>query len=215
MTTSEALESMTDAGQFEILATRALRELDDDCKALVHGGVNALGKTIPNPIDAFCLVPVSSPPRYVMAAFTLTAPGGLLAKWLFDHTEHKPTGRRRTSPPSQADDGDLIKAWRQAVAIRDQQPNAKFVVWLCTNRCLDSELQQPVYDKAAKLGIDVRFLDQSRLRDFLDVKPEGQWLRQEHLDIQADQISSSLLRSLSRISLGHSLRTSCFPRWIR
>lgn len=54
---------MTDPGQFEILATRVLRELDADCRAVVHAGVNAQGKTIANPIDAFCLVPGSSPSR--------------------------------------------------------------------------------------------------------------------------------------------------------
>lgn len=63
MTTAEKLESMTDPGQFEILATRVLRELDADCRAVVHAGVNAQGKTIANPIDAFCLVPGSSPSR--------------------------------------------------------------------------------------------------------------------------------------------------------
>jgi hypothetical protein len=179
------IEGMTDAGQFEILATRALRELDANCKAVVHAGVNARGKTIANPIDAFCLVPGSTPPRCVMAAFTLTAPDGLVGKWLFDHTKQTPTGRRRTPPLSQADDGDLINPGREAAAIRARHPDAKFAVWLCTNRRLDKDLQQPVYDKAADLGIEVRFLEQSWLRDFLDVEPEGQWLRQEHLGIEA------------------------------
>jgi hypothetical protein len=168
---------------------------------VVHCGVNAQGKTIPNPIDAFCLVPGSNPPRYVMAAFTLTAPSDLLKKWLFDYTAYKPSGKRKASPPSQADDGDLIKAGREANAIRDRQPEAKFFLWLCTNRRLNKKLQQPVYDKATQLGIEVRFLEQSGLRDFLDVVPEGQWLRQEHLDIQADQMSGSLLSQLSRKSL--------------
>jgi hypothetical protein len=66
-----------------------------------------------------------------------------------------------------------------------------------TNRRLDNDAQRPVLDRAAALGVQVRFLEQSRLRDFLDVEPEGQWLRQEHLGIQADQVSVSLLRKLS------------------
>src|SRR6266568_3230765 len=102
MTTAEALESMTDAGQFEILATRVLREIDPDCKMVAHSGVNAQGKTIPNPIDGFCLVPGSDPPRYAMTAFTLTSPDGLIGKWLFDHMTYKPTGRSKSSPSSQA-----------------------------------------------------------------------------------------------------------------
>src|SRR4051812_22164276 len=114
MTTAEVLESMTDAGQFEILATRVLREIDSDCKAVAHAGVNAQEKTIPNPIDGFCLVPGSEPPRYVITAFTLTAPEGLVAKWLFDHTNYRSTGKRKSPPSSPADDGDLIKAGRAA-----------------------------------------------------------------------------------------------------
>ncbi|MBI3408597.1 MAG: hypothetical protein HY040_09605 [Planctomycetes bacterium] len=200
MTTAEKIEGMTDAGQYEILTTRVLRELDADCRAVVHAGVNAQGKTIANPLDAFCLVPGSNPPRYVMAGFTLTAPDGLTRKWLFDHKKYKPSGNRNKPLTSAVDDGDLIKAGREAAAIRANYPDAKFVVWLCTNRRLDNSLQQPAYDKAAELGIEVRFLEQSQLRDFLDVRPEGQWLRQEHLGIQADQISGSLLRRLSQNS---------------
>jgi len=136
-----------------------------------------------------------------MAGFTLTALDGLSGKWLSDHTMYKSSGRRNSPPPSAADDGDLIKAGREAAAIRARHPNANFVVWLCTNRRPATNLQQLVYDKAAELGVAVRFLEQSGLRDFLDVKPEGQWLRQEHLGIQADQMSGSLLRHLSRESL--------------
>lgn len=134
MTTAEALEGMTDPGQFEILATRVLRAIDSDCEAVAHAGVNAQGKTIPNPIDGFCLVPGSDPPRYIMAAFTLAAASGLIEKWLFDHTTHIPTARRKGPLPTAADDGDLIKAGREAVAIRANRSTARFVVWLCTNR---------------------------------------------------------------------------------
>lgn len=211
MTTAEALEGMTDPGEFEILATRTLREIDTDCKAVVHVGVNAQGKTVANPIDAFSLVPGSNPPRYVMAAFTLTATDGLRRKWLFDHTTNRPTGKRKATTPSPTDDGDLIKAGREAAAIRARHPDAMFVIWLCTNRRLDNELQQLAYDKAAELGIEVRFLEQSGLRDFLDVKPEGQWLRQEHLGIEADQISASLLRKLSQESVGRYAHDLLLP----
>src|SRR6266511_2131666 len=192
MTTAEALEGLTDAGGFEFLGTRALRELYDDCRAIAHFGVNAAGKTIPNPVDAFYLVPGSKPPRYVMTAFTLTARDRLERKWLFDRTAAQ-KARKATA----TDDGDLIKAGREAASIRASHPAATFVVYLCTNRRLDTDLMTLVYDKAAELGVEVQFLEQSQLRDFLDAKPEGQWLRQEHLGIAADQLSQSLLRSLS------------------
>src|SRR3954452_11244862 len=127
MTTAETLEGLTDAGQFEILATRVLRLIDADSKAVVHAGVNAQGKTIANPVDGFCLVPGSNPPRYVMTAFTLNAVAGLTEKWLFDHTNYQPTGRRKGPPPTAADDGDLTKAARKAAEIRAVHPTARFV----------------------------------------------------------------------------------------
>ena len=105
MTTAEAIEGMTDAGKFEILVTRVLRYVDDDCRLLEHMGVNAAGKTIPNLIDSFCMVPGTNPPRFVMAMFTTDKVQSLKHKWLFDH-ESAPNAKRATS----ADDGDLIKA---------------------------------------------------------------------------------------------------------
>lgn len=146
-----------------------------------------------------------------MAAFTLTASDGLPRKWLFDHTMGRPTRRRDANPSSPADDGDLIKAGREAAAIRARHPDAKFVIWLCTNRRLGKDLQQLAYDKAAQLEIEVRFLEQSGLRDFLDVKPEGQWLRKEHLGIEADQVSASLLRKLAEESLSRYAHDLLLP----
>src|SRR5205807_2451486 len=80
-------------------------------------------------------------------------------KWLFDHA-NAPRAKTATA----ADDGDLIKAAGEAAGIRANHPAAKFIVYLCTNRRLDTDLMRPVYDKAGRLGVEVRFLDQSRLR---------------------------------------------------
>jgi hypothetical protein len=60
---------------------------------------------------------------------------------------------------------------------------------------------QEVYFKGGELGIEVCFAEQSQLRDFLDIKPEGQWLRQEYLGIDADQLSRPLLHHLGARSL--------------
>lgn len=138
MTTAEALEGMPDAGQFEILAARSLRELDDDCRAVAHFGVNEAGKTIANPIDGFCRVPGSDPPRFVMPAFTLTAREGLERKWLFDHST-APRAKTATA----ADDGDLIKAAREAAGIRRGGPH-----------CLDQKLAFLRYTSSGPRGRD-------------------------------------------------------------
>jgi hypothetical protein len=58
-----------------------------------------------------------------------------------------------------------------------------------------------VYSKAKAFGLEVRLRERSWLRDFLDSDAEGQWLRQEHLGIEADQLSQSLLQHLSRVTL--------------
>src|SRR6266542_2628448 len=130
LTTAEAIEGI-DPGTFEILATRVLRIEDEDCRFFEHLGVNAAGKTIPSSLDAFCLIPGSKPPRFVMAAFTTAEPKKLRRKWLFD-----PGHASRTQKATAKDDGDLIKAARRAEALRKDYPDAEFVVHLCTNRCL-------------------------------------------------------------------------------
>ncbi len=202
MTTAEAIEGMTDPGEFEILALRALRILDTDCAAVIHLGVNAQGKTVPNPIDGFCQVPGSDPPKYVLAAFTLLSEKGLKRKWLLDQTPATGAVSSNTkNAPENPDDGDLLKAASYAMKLREANPKAHFVVYLCTNRVPSSELIRDVHLKAEALGVEARFLEQSRLRDFLDSDPQGQWLRQEHLGIEADQLSLPLLQHLSRVTL--------------
>lgn len=196
MTTAEAIEGITDAGEFEILATRVLRITDDDCRLLEHMGVNAAGKTIAGPIDSFCRVPGTDPPRFVMAAFTTEKVESLDRKWLFDRSAAR-NGKRATA----ADDGDLVKAGRRAEALRKDYPDAKFVLHLCTNRQPDDELLAKVAKRGHDLGVEVRFLARSRLRDMLDVTPDGQWLRKEHLGIQAERLSLPLLREMSASSL--------------
>jgi hypothetical protein len=196
LTTAEAIEGITDAGKFEILATRVLRIEDEDCRFLAHLGENAQGKTISGRWDTFCLVPGSKPPRFIWATFTTDERKELRRKWLFDHTQAS-----HSTKTTAKNDGDIIAAAREAQAFRKDDPDAEFVVHLCTNRRLDDKLMREVYKKAKEFGLIVVFLEQSRIRDCLDMKPEGQWLRKEHLGIQAELVSLSLLKSLSVKSL--------------
>jgi hypothetical protein len=123
--TAEALERMTDAGKFEKLAMPVLRELYPPCKTLAHLGVNAEAKTIPGLVDGFCRVPGSNPAQYIMAAFTSAGPKKLKDKWLFDTTVTEKAKQQKT----ERTDGDLIKAAKKAVAIRKNEPKAKFIVY--------------------------------------------------------------------------------------
>jgi hypothetical protein len=195
MNTAEALEGITDAGKYEILSTQALRVLKPDCRSISHFGVNAAGKTIPNVVDGFCLVPGSDPPHYVMTAFATVSKEKLERKWLFDHSS-TPNAKKAKD----ANDGDLIKAGKLAASIRLDQPLARFSVYLCTNRGLDPDIIKSVHVTAHKLGVTADFLEQSKLRDFLDTTPDGQWLRKAHLGIEADQLPFPLMRELSKRS---------------
>jgi hypothetical protein len=104
VTTAEALDGMTDESAFELLAVRSLRELEPDCHWLVHLGMNSQGKTIRNPIDGFCLVPNSTPPRYVMVAATTTSSKSLKSKWLTDGKPSRPKsgGASKKNPKGKA-----------------------------------------------------------------------------------------------------------------
>jgi hypothetical protein len=56
------------------------------------------------------------------------------------------------------------------------------------------------YAKGNELNVEVRFLEQTQLRDFLDGKPYGQWLRREHLGIAIDQVSIPLLQQAAALN---------------
>jgi hypothetical protein len=173
---------MTDAGAFEGLATATLRYIEDDCRAVIHHGINALGKPIKSLVDAWCLVPESAPPRFVMLQHTTMAESSLNSKWLH------------------IGNGDLYKTAEQAAKLRSGFPTARFRIFLTTNRVPSNELQTAVYRAAEKLGLEAVIVDQSRLADFLD-SPEGQYLRRNFLGIEVDSLSEELLAELSSKSV--------------
>jgi hypothetical protein len=100
--TAQAIERISSAGDFEILALQVLKMLHEECRLLIHMGMNAEGKTTRGPLDAFCKVPGTNPPRFVMAAFTTHKPESLKRKWLSGYATAK--DQKRGGP---AKDGDL------------------------------------------------------------------------------------------------------------
>ncbi len=205
MRTAESLERLKEA-EFELLAIRSLRELEADCQAVIHFGMNAQGKTIPGPLDGFCRVPGVNPPRFVMIAATTTNLANLKAKWLAplstQDNNPKQSKGKSLGPKAKAvatpDEGDVTKAIKQAAILRSENPRASFILHLATNRNLPPELESAARNAGEAKELEVRFLEQSRLRDFLDMKPVGQWLRQEHLGIEADQVCLPLIQQLCR-----------------
>ena len=208
MTTAEALERLDDA-EFELLAVRSLRELATDCHAIIHMGMNAEGKTVPGPLDGFCRVPGINPARFVMIAATTTSSKKLRIKWLAPLASEDTTAKatetksgRSKKTPTPANEGDLTKAAKQVASLREENPTASFILYLATNRALSSDLEEAARRAGETAGVEVRFLEQSQLRDFLEAQPVGQWLRQVHLGIEADQVSLPLLKKLCDENLG-------------
>ena len=181
VTTREALAAITDRGEFELLATAVLRLIEPDCAAVIHHGLNAKGEPVKGAVDAWCRVPGTDRPRFVLVQHTTTDRQKLRSKWLM--------GR----------DGDLPKAGVEATKLRAYFPDAIFRLFLSTNFVPGTELQRDVYSAAAQRGLDVTIVDQSRLADYLDT-PEGQYLRRKVLRIEADSLSKPLLAELSRKS---------------
>jgi len=186
LNTAEALQAITDRGKFELLVMPILRHSDKDYQAIIHTGVNAAGETIKSPLDAFCLVPKSNPPHYIMVECTTTDISSLKNKWLSEGTSC----------------GDLMKANICAKKLKKENPDAEFTIILVTNEQLKGHtLYTETMNKADQLGLTCDIWEQSRLRDFLDTTPEGHWLRKEHLFIAAEMLSASLLSNLCKQNL--------------
>ncbi len=205
MNTAEALEKITDRGKFELLVTSVLRKHNRDYAAIIHTGINAQGETIKSPVDGFCRVPRTVPPRYLLVQHATTDRNQLEKKWLHDHTTVKARKNDRKTQPSESDDGDLLKAGQEAKRIKTKFPDAQCTVILATNQHLPQgiELITKVEEKAATLGVDVDIWEQSKIADFLDSTPEGQWLRKEYLGVNAEMLSESLLGDLCKQSLAN------------
>ncbi len=204
MSTVKILGEETDVGKFELLATSVLRKHSPEYATILHTGINADGKTVRSPLDGFSLIPHSDPPHFLMVEHTTTKIEDLEKKWLHDHTTvtiRKSPTARKTKLPSESDDGDLIKAGREAEEIRKSSPNALFTLILTTNQMLSVDLLNKVYERAKGLDVAVDPWGPSRLADFLDTTTEGHYLRKMYLGIEVEMLSLSLLHEICQKSL--------------
>lgn len=175
------LEGMSDTGHFELLATAVLRRAHPDCANLIHTGINAEGKPIRSPIDGITLIPGSSPPRFVMIQHTTDARTKLRGKWM-------------------GDGEDIAKAATLINQERQRAPEARLTLILTTNRIPNEDVFRDAHSFANSLGIDLDIWDRSRLSDFLDHTPDGQWLRHIYLGISQERLSFDLLAAISEQS---------------
>lgn len=142
-----------------------------------------------------------------MVAFTTTKREKLRAKWLYDSqrteiqaADAKPR-RTQRHPPDSGRDGDLIKACRRAEVKRKELPEASFKLYLVTNLPGVGELLSPVTAAALKGRIEAEIVEASRLADFLDTDPAGQFVRFRFFGTPITHISADLLIEMGRKSL--------------
>lgn len=124
--------------------------------------------------------------RLLLIQHTTTARRGLRHKWLA------------------AGDGDVTKARAIADAERTRGTVRAAKLVLCCSIEPDQELIRAVH-VAAGGDLEVDIWPGSRIADFLDRDPEGQWIRLQHFGVEAVRLSASQARDIALRSLGDYL----------
>ena len=191
------INEITDPGRFERLATAVLRASDAKFASLSHTGVNAQGRTVRSPLDGVGFVAGENPPHVIFVHHTICGPRQLHGKWLHDPatvTSRNPSGP--TQPP-----GDVVKTLEILSQERATRPDLKATLVLTTTQEPSLEVQRDTLALADRYGLSVEIWPGSRLAQFLDTHPEGQWIRRHHLGLAEEMLSPALLRELSAESL--------------
>ncbi len=181
--TRQRLAEITDAGHFEQLATAVLREADEQCRRVAHVGVNAEGKTIKSPVDGIVYVSAAGERHLLAVHHTTSRKGALRGKWLSDP------------------DSDLHKTLRELTAQRETAPNLGATLILTTNNEPGVQLLHDVENAGRDAGIEIKVWSGSALAHFLDVDPQGQWIRQTFLGVKPSRLSKELFGELSARSV--------------
>jgi hypothetical protein len=193
--TIRKLADLTDAGVFERLATAILRS-DYRYTSLTHPGINADGKTVKSPLDGITFLLGSSPPQMIAVHHTICAAKDLDKKWLHNPAHVKPRGKKPTAPA-----GDILKTIEIIEEERKRITNLQAVLILTTNQEPDESLLRDVHATGTSAGIGIDVWSRSRLADYLDNEPRGQWLRRQFFGIDQVLLSHELLNELSKKSL--------------
>lgn len=188
----ETLEKLgaIDESDLETLVALYLRQQEPRLRGLIQTGINAEGKPIRCPVDGVLYVP-GEQPRLIHIAVTAYEMAGVRRKWLGGSQGQK------------YEPGDIKKAEDEFAKWEQKVPGATRKLYLATNRPLENntELYRDAVARCVTSGIEVEIVEASQLVAFLDYAPEGQYLRQEFLRIDAGRLSESLLRRIARRSL--------------
>lgn len=194
--TSIALSKITDTGLFEHLATAVLRAARPELYGnLTQPGINAEGKPIQSPVDAVAFVPGSNPPHMVAAHHTTQ--DDLRKKWLHDPSTVTPRKGAKSAAPA----GDLLKTAGIVNEERTKTPGLRVTLALTTNEEPAEDVTREAERTALSYGIVLDIWSRSRIANYLDNDPNGQWLRRKYLRIEQERLSRDLLRDLAKKSL--------------
>ena len=182
--TEMLINAMTDAGEFERLATSILRVADPLYWGIVHTGVNPSGQTIADPLDGISICKTLDGQKYAVAfEHTISARESLRKKWLRPNS------------------GDLIKATDKLKSFRRTNPDYKIKVVLTSSNTPPSGLVEDAHGMAANDSIDLDIWSNDRLANILDVDPDGQYIRSKFFGRPQTSLSRKLAVEISRTQL--------------
>lgn len=192
------LAAITDAAQFERIATSILRTAKPSLYANIsHQGVNTDGKTVKAPLDNVGWVRTNDGAMLVAGAHTTAARKDLEKKWLYDPSTAKP--RKRDGQSTQPA-GDLVKAIEEIGKLREQHPSLKATLALTCNREESAEVRIKAEALALANDVELDVWSASRLAQFLDTHPDGQAIRFEYLGVAPTRLSIQELLRICRQS---------------
>lgn len=182
--TEKSLAAMTDAGEFERLATSTLRVADPLYKGIIHTGVNPIGQTITDPLDGISICKSLDGQFYAIACeHTITSRAKLREKWL---------------NPS---DGDLIKAVGKLTSFREFNPEHNLRIVLTSKNTPPCDLVQDAHSKAARAKVELEIWSNDKLANFLDINPDGQYIRSKFFGSPQTRLSRDLAIEISQTHL--------------
>jgi hypothetical protein len=184
--TRELLSKLASPDDFEALGTAVLRAAVPAYASLLHVGTNASGRAVRSPVDCIGICVHRGGRHLLLVQHTITARKDLRQKWLKDES------------------GDIAKA----KAIFDEEVARKAIqdatLVLTSTTDPDEALIRDVHAAVGeRLRIDL--WSASRIADFLDRDPEGQWLRQQQFGTESIRLSASQARAISKQSLNDYL----------
>ncbi len=176
--------AMTDAGEFERLATSVLKIADPLYERIVHTGVNTLGQTIVDPLDGISICRDEKGLGYAIACeHTITARSNISGKWL------------------DPDEGDLITAVGKLKSYKAKNPDVALRLVLTSKHIPPSDLIQNAHSEAAKHSVELDVWSNDRLSTVLDVHPDGQFIRSKFFGTAQTRLSRDLAEEISQWQL--------------